>query len=167
MPIAATSRRAARLCVALLVVAISLSGQSVAPVAATDPVDWRTCAARPVPLAPARAIDPTLASALTAKVVAWQKARRTRPPSAFQASRWRRLRRRIRWIGAPARPVPCPFQRRARSTPPSPAPSPPKWSPGRRRVELATLASRLPSAGTTVAVSPPPSALATPRAGAL
>ena len=88
MPIAATSRRAARLCVALLTVAVSLSGQSVAPVAATDPVDWRTCAARPVPLPPARAIDPTLASALTAKVVAWQKARRTRHPGVSVAIRW-------------------------------------------------------------------------------
>jgi CubicO group peptidase (beta-lactamase class C family) len=88
MPFAATSRRAARLCVALLTVAISLSGQSVAPVAATDPVDWRTCAARPVPLPAARAIDPTLAGALTAKVVAWQKARRTRHPGVSVAIRW-------------------------------------------------------------------------------
>jgi CubicO group peptidase (beta-lactamase class C family) len=88
MPIAATSRRAARLCVALLAVVISLSGQSVAPVAATDPVDWRTCAARPVPLPASRAIDPTLASALTAKVVAWQKARRTRHPGVSVAIRW-------------------------------------------------------------------------------
>jgi len=88
MPIAATSRRAARLCVALLTVAVSLSGQSVAPVAATDPVDWRTCAARPVPLPAARAVDPTLAKALTAKVVAWQKARRTRHPGVSVAIRW-------------------------------------------------------------------------------
>jgi D-alanyl-D-alanine carboxypeptidase len=88
MPFAATSRRTARLCVALLAVAISLSGQSTAPVAAADPVDWRTCAARPVPLSPARAADPTLAKALTAKVVAWQKARRTRHPSVSVAIRW-------------------------------------------------------------------------------
>ena len=88
MPSAAVPHRTVRLCVALLTVAISLSGQSVAPVAATDPVDWRTCAARPVPLPPARAIDPTLASALTAKVVAWQKARRTRHPGVSVAIRW-------------------------------------------------------------------------------
>jgi CubicO group peptidase (beta-lactamase class C family) len=88
MPIAATSRRTARLCVALLAVTIGLSGQSVAPVAAADPVDWRTCAARPVPLPAARAVDPTLASALTAKVVAWQKARRTRHPGVSVAIRW-------------------------------------------------------------------------------
>jgi CubicO group peptidase (beta-lactamase class C family) len=88
MPFAATSRRAARLCVVLLTAAISLSGQSVTPVAATDPVDWRTCAARPVPLPAARAIDPTLAKALTAKVVAWQKARRTRHPGVSVAIRW-------------------------------------------------------------------------------
>ena len=88
MPFAANSRRAARLCVALLAVAISLSGQSVVPAAAADPVDWRACAARPVPLPAARAIDPTLANALTAKVVAWQKARRTRHPGVSVAIRW-------------------------------------------------------------------------------
>ena len=88
MPPAAVPHRTVRLCVALLAVSISLSGQSVAPVAATEPVDWRTCAARPVPLPPARAIDPTLASALTAKVVAWQKARRTRHPGVSVAIRW-------------------------------------------------------------------------------
>jgi len=88
MPSAAVPHRTVRLCVALLTVAISLSGQSVAPVAATDPVDWRTCAARPVPLPPARAVDPTLAKALTAKVVAWQKARRTRHPGVSVAIRW-------------------------------------------------------------------------------
>lgn len=88
MPPVAVPHCTVRLCIALLTVAISLSGQSVAPVAATDPVDWRTCAARPVPLPPARAIDPTLASALTAKVVAWQKARRTRHPGVSVAIRW-------------------------------------------------------------------------------
>jgi hypothetical protein len=44
MPIAATSRRTARLCVALLTVTIGLSGfsgQSVAPVAATGQQDAR------------------------------------------------------------------------------------------------------------------------------
>jgi len=91
MPSAATSRRTARLCVALLTVTIGLSGlsgQSVAPVAATGPVDWRTCAARPVPLPTARAIDPTLSAALTAKVVAWQKARRSRHSGVSVAIRW-------------------------------------------------------------------------------
>jgi len=88
MPFAATQRKVARLCVALLVVAISLSGQSVVPVAAADPVDWRACAARPVPLPAARALDPKLASALTAKVVAWQKARRSRHPGVSVAIRW-------------------------------------------------------------------------------
>ena len=88
MPSAAVPHRTVRLCVALLTVAVSLSGQSVAPVAATDPVDWRTCAARPVPLPAARVVDPTLVSALTAKVVAWQKARRTRHPGVSVAIRW-------------------------------------------------------------------------------
>jgi len=67
MPPAAVPHRTVRLRVALLTVAISLSGQSVAPAAATDPVDWRTCAARPVPLPAARVVNPTLVSALTAK----------------------------------------------------------------------------------------------------
>ena len=91
MPTAATSRRTARLCVALLTVTIGLSGfssQSVAPVAAAGQVDWRTCAARPVPLPPARAIDPTLSAALTAKVAAWQKARRSRHSGVSVAIRW-------------------------------------------------------------------------------
>ncbi len=76
MPPTAVPHRTVRLCIALLVAAISLSGQSAAPVVAAEAVDWKSCAARPVPLPPARAIDPTLASALNAKVVAWQKARR-------------------------------------------------------------------------------------------
>ncbi len=88
MPIAATSRRAARLCVALLVAALSVSGHVATPVSATDPVDWRACAARPVPFPVARAVDPTLAKALSAKVVAWQKARRTRHPGVSVAIRW-------------------------------------------------------------------------------
>ena len=88
MPFAATSRRAARLCVALLITAASLSSPVATPVAAADPVDWRTCAARPVPLPAARALDPKVASALTAKVVAWQKARRSRHPGVSVAIRW-------------------------------------------------------------------------------
>ena len=88
MPFAANSRCSARLSVALLTVAIGLSGQSVAPAAAAEPVDWRTCAARPVPLPATRVIDPALASTLTAKVVAWQKARRTRHPGVSVAIRW-------------------------------------------------------------------------------
>lgn len=88
MPPTAVPHRAVRLCSALLVAAISLSDQSAAPVAATDAVDWKSCAARPVPLPAARAIDPTIASALTAKVVAWQKARRTRHPGVSVAIRW-------------------------------------------------------------------------------
>jgi CubicO group peptidase (beta-lactamase class C family) len=81
-------RPATRLSLALLIAAVSLSGQAATPASATDPVDWRTCAARPVPLSPARAVDPTLAKALTAKVVAWQKARRTRHPGVSVAIRW-------------------------------------------------------------------------------
>ncbi len=88
MPFAATKRRVARLCVALLITAASLSSPVATPVAAADPVDWRTCAARPVPLPAARALDPKLASALTAKVVAWQKARRSRHPGVSVAIRW-------------------------------------------------------------------------------
>jgi len=88
MPFAATSRRAARLCFALLITVASLSSPVATPVAATDPVDWRACAARPVPLPAARAVDPTLANALTVKVVAWQKARRTRHPGVSVAIRW-------------------------------------------------------------------------------
>ena len=41
-----------------------------------------------MPLPAARAVDPTLAKALTAKVVAWQKARRTRHPGVSVAIRW-------------------------------------------------------------------------------
>ena len=88
MPFAATKRRVARLCVALLIAAISVSGNVATPVSATDPVDWRACAARPVPPAAARALDPALASTLTAKVVAWQKARRRRHPGVSVAIRW-------------------------------------------------------------------------------
>jgi CubicO group peptidase (beta-lactamase class C family) len=88
MPPAAVPHRTVRLCIALLVAAISLSGQSAAPVAAAEAVDWKSCAARPVPLPPGRAIDPTLASALNAKVVAWQKARRTRHLGVSVAIRW-------------------------------------------------------------------------------
>ena len=88
MPISATSRRAIRLCVALLIVVTGLSGTGAAPVTATAPVDWQACAARPVPLPAPRAVDPALASALNAKVVAWQKARRTRHPGVSVAIRW-------------------------------------------------------------------------------
>ena len=88
MPLSATSRRAIRLCVALLIVITGLSGTGAAPVTATAPVDWQACAARPVPLPAPRAVDPALASALTAKVVAWQKARRTRHPGVSVAIRW-------------------------------------------------------------------------------
>jgi hypothetical protein len=88
MPPAAVPHRTVRLCIALLVAAISLSGQSAAPVAAAEAVDWMSCAARPVPLPPGRVIDPTLASALNAKVVAWQKARRTRHLGVSVAIRW-------------------------------------------------------------------------------
>ena len=88
MPFVGTSRRTARFSVALLAVAILFSGQSVAPVAATDSVDWRSCAARPVPLPPGREVDPALTKALTAKVVAWQKARRTRHAGVSVAIRW-------------------------------------------------------------------------------
>ena len=88
MLFSATSRRAARLSVALLAIAILFSGQSVAPVAATEPVDWRSCAARPVPLPTGREVDPALTKALAAKVVAWQKARRTRHAGVSVAIRW-------------------------------------------------------------------------------
>ena len=88
MPSAAVPHRTVRLCSALLVAAISLSGQSASPAVAAETVDWRSCAARPVPLPAARPIDPTLANALTAKVVAWQKARRTRHPGVSVAIRW-------------------------------------------------------------------------------
>ena len=88
MPHSATSHRAVRLFSALLIVAVSLSGQTAAPVAAAASVDWRTCAARPVPLPAPRAVDPALASALTAKVTAWQKARRYRQPGLSVAIRW-------------------------------------------------------------------------------
>jgi hypothetical protein len=75
MPPTAVPHRTVRLCIALLVAAISLSSQSAAPVAAAEAVDWKSCAARPVPLPPGRAIDPTLASALNAKVVAFMQAK--------------------------------------------------------------------------------------------
>ncbi len=88
MPFAATSRRTARLSVTLLAVAIVLASQPVEQVAATDPVDWRSCAARPVPLPPGREVNPTLSNALTAKIVAWQKARRTRHSGVSVAIRW-------------------------------------------------------------------------------
>lgn len=88
MPPAAVPHRTVRLCIAMLVAAISLSGQSAAPVVAAEAVDWKSCAARPVPLPPGRVIDPTLASALNAKVVAWQKARRTRHLGVSVAIRW-------------------------------------------------------------------------------
>ena len=88
MPPAAVPHRAVRLCSALLVAAISLSGHGATPVAAAEAVDWKSCAARPVPLPAARPIDPTLAKALAAKVVAWQKARRTRHPGVSVAIRW-------------------------------------------------------------------------------
>ena len=88
MRFTARPRRAAHLCVALLAVAISLSGQTVAAVAASDPVNWQACAARPVPLPAARAVDPALARAITAKVVAWQKGRRSRLPGVSVAIRW-------------------------------------------------------------------------------
>ena len=74
MPSAAVPHRTVRLCSALLVAAISLSGQSASPAVAAETIDWKSCAARPVPLPAARPIDPSLANALTAKVVAWQKA---------------------------------------------------------------------------------------------
>ena len=85
---AAVPHRTVRLCSALLVAAISLSGQSASPAVAAETIDWKSCAARPVPLPAARPIDPTLANALTAKVVAWQKARRTRHPGVSVAIRW-------------------------------------------------------------------------------
>ncbi|MFM9166187.1 MAG: serine hydrolase domain-containing protein, partial [Candidatus Limnocylindrus sp.] len=88
MPSAAVPHRTVRLCSALLVAAISLSGQSASPAVAAETVDWKSCAARPVPLPAARPIDPSLANALTAKVVAWQKARRTRHPGVSVAIRW-------------------------------------------------------------------------------
>lgn len=88
MPSAAVPHRTVRLCSALLVAAISLSGQSASPAVAAETIDWKSCAARPVPLPAARPIDPTLANALTAKVVAWQKARRTRHPGVSVAIRW-------------------------------------------------------------------------------
>ncbi len=88
MPPAAVPHRAVRLCSALLIAAISLSGHGATPVAAAEAVDWKSCAARPVPLPAARPIDPTLAKALAAKVVAWQKARRTRHPGVSVAIRW-------------------------------------------------------------------------------
>ena len=88
MPPAAVPHRAVRLCSALLIAAISLSGQGATPVAAAEAVDWKSCAARPVPLPAARPIDPALAKALTAKVIAWQKARRTRHPGVSVAIRW-------------------------------------------------------------------------------
>ncbi len=81
-------RRATRVCVALLVATVTLSGQVAIPVAAADPADWSSCAARPVPLPTSRAVDPLLAKALTAKVVAWQKARRSRHPGVSVAIRW-------------------------------------------------------------------------------
>ena len=84
----ATSRCVARLGIALLSLAIGCSGQVAAPVVAADLVDWQACAARPVPLPPARAVDPAVASALTETVVAWQKARRARHPGVSVAIRW-------------------------------------------------------------------------------
>lgn len=80
--------RFSRLCVALLVAIIEVSAHGAAPVAATATVDWRSCAARPVPLPAARAVDAELARALTARVAAWQKARRTRHPGVSVAIRW-------------------------------------------------------------------------------
>ena len=88
MPPANAPRRAVRLGSALLIVAIGLSGQSATPATAAETVDWMSCAARPVPLPAARPIEPTLAKALVAKVVAWQKARRTRHPGVSVAIRW-------------------------------------------------------------------------------
>ena len=88
MPLVATKRRVARLCVALLITTLSLSGPAAPPVSATDLVDWQACAARPVPLPAARAVDPVLARALSAKVTAWQKARRYRHPGVSVAIRW-------------------------------------------------------------------------------
>lgn len=77
-----------RLCSVLLVVVVGLANHGAAPVVAAATVDWKSCAARPVPLPAARAIDPALASALTAKVVAWQKARRARHLGVSVAVRW-------------------------------------------------------------------------------
>lgn len=88
MPSSAVPHHAARLCSVMLVAVLVLSGQGAAPAAASEGVDWKSCAARPVPLPPARAVDPTLANTLTAKVVAWQKARRTRHSGVSVAIRW-------------------------------------------------------------------------------
>ena len=88
MPFSTVPRRAIRLCAALIAVVICISGQATTPVTAGDVVNWQACAARPVPLPAPRAVDPALASALTAKVVAWQKARRARHPGVSVAIRW-------------------------------------------------------------------------------
>ena len=88
MPLAATPRRAVRLCVALLAAAVSTGGHGAVLVRASVPAAWEACAARPVPLPPARTVDPALASAVSAKVAAWQKARRSRLPGVSVAVRW-------------------------------------------------------------------------------
>ena len=82
------SRRVIRRSVALLIVVLAFSAHGPGPATATTPIDWQSCAARPVPLPAARAVDPALVNALTAKVVAWQKARRKRHPGVSVAIRW-------------------------------------------------------------------------------
>ena len=81
--------RIVRTTLALLLVAGGLSVQlgTPSPVRAASG-GWKACAARPVPLPPARPVDPALTEVIQKRVVNWQQARRTKYAGLSAAIRW-------------------------------------------------------------------------------
>lgn len=74
-----------RISLALVLAAVSLAAAAPPPARAAT---WTDCAARPVPLPPARSVDPAIQELVQRETSAWQRSRRSRIPGVSVAIRW-------------------------------------------------------------------------------